>query len=169
MKILTTDEAANVFDIKALRANVLAANWGTGDHVVTYQMPRDSGAKVALARLVTNVLMERGPVVLWITGSGVWPTCEHMDLFDRYRLSFGEERGLRDAPVHVLESPEDGPTLTSLLSISLFFLWDFEVTNIDTALIMTASHDEWLDCRVSGDYPDLYRYFTKHVGLAPRT
>jgi len=46
-----------------------------------------------------------------------------MDLFSRYRLSYGERRVLSDAPIYIFESIEDKDAFISVLCLSLFFIW----------------------------------------------
>ena len=42
---------------------------------------------------------------------------------------------------------DDWDILVSLLSMSLIFLWDFELVSRDRRLAVTGSHDEWLEYR----------------------
>ncbi len=164
MRVLTVDEAAKILGVEDLNA-FCNITWLPEDHVGTFEIPKDSGAKVALARRIANMLLERGPVLLWITGWGVWPSSEHFDLFDRYRLSFGESRSLREAPVHFLDAG-DNVTLISLLCIGFFFVWDFEILSLDREVDIVASHDEWLEARISQRELVFYEFFSKYIGLA---
>ncbi len=133
-------------------------------------VPQDSGRKVALARSISDIFFERRPVALWITSWGIWPSSEHMDLFDQYRAAHSERRPLHEAPIHLFESDTDRDALLSILSLVLFFGWDAEIfTWQRTSLSVTLSHDAWLCFRcVPGQ--NLESYFKTHIEpmLMPR-
>src|SRR5436305_15165372 len=107
MRTLSLEEAAHVFKTSDLGAFFGSVDWQYSDPVPSYFLPKNSGAKVGLARVVSNILLDRGPVVLWITDTGIWSSTEHIDLFIRYRLSHGETRTVKQAPVHFFESKDD--------------------------------------------------------------
>jgi len=50
--------------------------------------------------------------------------------------------------------------------ISLF-AWDFEILIFDRKIEVAGSHDEWLDCRFSGDESAYRAYFVEYIGLEP--
>ena|ERR1022692_387474 len=113
-----------------------------------FEVPPDSGRKIALARLISNLAPTGTDVLLWVTGWGVWPSCENWDLFYGYRRSLGETRRLIDAPLHVVGA-EDRNSLVSLVSLVLLFGWDAQVVSRRRDFMLTISHDEWLEVRTT--------------------
>jgi hypothetical protein len=165
MRILSEQAAADLFGSSDLAAFFGQVDWQCPDPMPTYFLPKDSGAKVGLARVVSNILLERGPFVFWVTGTGIWPSSEHLDLFDRYRRSFDEYRSLRDAPVHLLEAG-DGDVAVSLFCLGLFFVWDFEIAARDRSIAITVSHDEWMEIRRAKGHSEAAHELESHlVGL----
>jgi len=136
--------------------------------VPTYRIPLDSGAKVALARRIAGALLNCGSALLWITGWGIWPSSEHLDLFDRYRLSFGETRSLGEAPIHLLEKSEE-EILVSLISIGLFFIWDMELFDLERKLVVRVSHDGWIESKMSSGEEELCVSLRDDLMLEPWT
>jgi hypothetical protein len=112
-----------------------------------YAIPADSGAKTAVARELANLLLTDSELFLYISGWMIWPSAEHFDLFDGYRRSLGEKRGLREAQVHVF-SPGEESIFTSILAMSLYFVWDVQIFDASGTILVTFSHDEWMEFRV---------------------
>jgi hypothetical protein len=104
--------------------------------------PDDSGKKIALARHVMRWFQHRGELLLWIDEWGVWPSCEHMPLFVRYRQAFGEARPLIEAPGHLVEEDEFDDGL-SVLAVAVLFIWDCHVLSAQRGPVFFCSHDEW--------------------------
>lgn len=154
MRILSESEAANHLKVPAMHSFYSEeVAWRYPDVIPNYPLPKDSGKKVALARLIVNLLLDHGPFYLWVTATGIWPSSEHLDLFDRYRLSFGEHRNVQDAPVHLLEEGDRAAGI-SLLCLALFFVWDVEIIALDRSIAISVSHDEWMEVRhAEGETP----------------
>jgi hypothetical protein len=112
-----------------------------------YTIPADSGAKTAIARDLADLLLRDSELFLYISGWMIWPSAEHFDLFDGYRRSLGEKRGLKDAQVHVF-SPGEESIFTSILAMSLYFVWDVQIFDASGSLLITFSHDEWMEFRM---------------------
>jgi len=148
MRILSIEEAQNLYGTTELGAFFSNVDWQYPAVVPSYFLPKDSGAKVAVARALTSVFLERGPSVLWITNTKVWPSSGHMDLANRYRQSYGETRSVEQAPVHSFEN-NDRAAFVSMLCLGLFFVWDVEIMSLDRSTAVTLSHDEWLEYRFS--------------------
>src|SRR5262245_40598604 len=91
---------------------------------VSFAIPEDAGARVALVRAMWHEARKSDPeTLLWITGSSVWPSGEHMPLFTILRRGLGEERPLFDAPGCIaLQGDDDGAL--SVLVTAVLFLWD---------------------------------------------
>ena len=111
-----------------------------------FAIPSDAGRKTALASLIARLLPNETQVLLWVTGWGVWPSCENWDLFYGYRRSAGEKRQLMEAPLHVFSSAER-EALASVLSMVFFFGWDANIVGMTGDFMVTVSHDEWLETR----------------------
>jgi hypothetical protein len=164
MKTLSLEEASAVLETPDVGSFVRGVDWQYPDPVPSYILPKDSGAKVGLARVIANTFLDRGAALLWITETGVWPSAEHMDLFTRYRLSYGETRPVREAPVHVFESPHDREAFIGILCLGLFFVWDVEVVSQDRSLAVAISHDEWIEYRFARGHEEVIPYFEKWFG-----
>jgi hypothetical protein len=52
----------------------------------------------------------------------------------------------------------------SIVSLGLFFVWDFEILNLDRSLAMTVSHDEWIEYRFAPGHGAILSYFDEHLG-----
>ena len=74
----------------------------------------------------------------------------NLDLFYGYRRSFGENRPLIEAPVHLFE-PTEEDTFVSILCMVFYFVWDAWVFDIEGKALVRISHDEWLDVRADDD------------------
>lgn len=146
MRVLSLDEAAKLLSTSDLREFFEDVSWGYADPVPNYRVPIDSGRKISLARVIANVLLEHGPFLLWFTETGVWPSSEHIQLLDRYRMSFGEFRSVHEAPVHWFDASERDDAI-SVLSLGLFFVWNLEIVTADRSTAVTISHDEWIEIR----------------------
>ena len=163
MKILTPNDAAKVFGTPDVASFFGGICWQYPDPVPSYFLPKDSGAKVGIARTIANTFLDVGPTVIWINETGIWPNAEHMDLFSRYRLSYDEGRSLSDAPIHIFESIDDRDALISVLCLSLFFIWGVEITDLDRTRALTISHDEWLEYRYAPGQEAFVQYFREWI------
>ena len=162
MRILSVNEAANLLGASDLTAFIEQVDWKYPDSVPTYMLPKDSGKKVGIARIIANSLLDHKSFLLWVTATGIWSSSEHCDLFNRYRLSFGDHRSLYEALVHLLEA-EDRDAAISLLSLGLFFFWDLEIVAVDRSIAITVSHDEWMEVRHSEGYSRMAAELEKHL------
>ena len=108
-----------------------------------FSIPNDAHARVSLSRILWNISGEslRGERLLWITEWSVWPSCEHMPVFERWRAAFGEGRTLIEAPGHVIAPGEESDGL-SILVIASLFLWDCWMYE-ETGAVAMISHDEF--------------------------
>jgi hypothetical protein len=90
--------------------------------------PANSGKMVFLASEVIRWFSVNGnaELLLWIDDWGVFPGCEHIPLFMRFRQALGESRALIEAPGHLLEVDELDDAV-SVLAIALLFGWDCHV------------------------------------------
>ena len=141
-------------------------DWQYPDPVPSYFIPKDSSAKVGLARVLANLFLdETGGAILWINETGIWQSAEHMDLLFRYRLSWGEGRTVAKAPIHVFETRSDLDSFISILSLCLFFVWGFEIMKLDRSFAVTVSHDEWLEYRFAPGQKNRTEVIEKQLGF----
>ena len=151
MRIVTQDEPLGVAGGRAAVQLLDEVSRRATRTVGPVKIPADSGARVALAKKLRDVCFAgSGPVFLYITEWGVWPSCEQMDVFEKYRAALGENRSLRDAPVHLF-SRGDAETFCSLTAIVLLFCWGAEVFGETSEFQLTLSHDEWAVLRISSE------------------
>lgn len=163
MRILTLADTAKVLGTQDIDSFFGGVNWQYPDPMPSYFLPKDSGAKVGISRIIANTFLDAGPTVLWITEWGIWPSAEHMDLFTRYRLSFGEGGVLSESPVHIFYPSEDKDAFISLLCLCLFFVWGVEITDLNRSYALTVSHDEWLEYRYAPSHEAFVQYFKEWI------
>lgn len=146
MKILTCQEASALLGGPSPDEFVDGIRRRLVSNVGTYLIPSDSGVKTALARDLAGLLLKNSTILLYITSWTIWPSSGHLDLLDGYRRSLGENRQLKEAPLHVL-SQGDEATFTSILALVLYFVFDAEIFDTRGATLVTISHDEWIEFR----------------------
>lgn len=113
-----------------------------------FVLPADTGRKTALARSLAG-MNDAAACLLWITATGVFPSCENMMLFDGYRRSLGEERLLHEAPGHVFGTHDVGE-LECVLGLTLYFFWDASLLHRGRGYVRL-SHDEVLTMNAKDD------------------
>lgn len=113
--------------------------------------------------IIANLLIQRGPALLWVTETGIWFSAEHADLFLRYRRSYGEGRFVSEAPVHFFETQHDTDALISVLYITLGFVWGAEICSLDRSVAMTVSHDEWIEYRFAPGHEAFIPEFQRRI------
>jgi hypothetical protein len=115
----------------------------SGFQAIKMNLPRDSGKKVALAKLIVRRFDPNESLLVWIGNWVVWPSSGHIPLLMRLRQAFGENRPLEAAPVHVFSSAEREDAV-SFLILSLEFFWDLLIVESTGTLSFFVSHDEFL-------------------------
>jgi hypothetical protein len=150
MKILTKENASEMLGGKPLDTFVSELSNRlrlVGD---PYSIPPDSGKKTALSRLFAYLLLRSPNVCIYVSGWGVWGSSENLDLFYGYRRSFGENRTLMEASVHLFERSEED-TFVSILCMAFYFVWDAWVFDTEGKALLRISHDEWLEVRTDDE------------------
>jgi hypothetical protein len=105
------------------------------------------GRRTALARFLGSRLFSNDTgCLVCIKETGIFPSCEHFDLFDTYRLGAGETRCLEDAPLQIF-SPGEDAALISILCLIFYFSWNAEIASMDARWLITVSHDDWIEIR----------------------
>jgi hypothetical protein len=111
-------------------------------HLVEFTPPVDSGRKVAFARFLQSLLDPAPELLYWLGDWSVWPSSQHMPLFSRFRQALGEHRPLIETPGHLL-TPDEADDATSILIVSLQFVWDCHVFTSSGRDVVFVSHDEY--------------------------
>lgn len=111
---------------------------------LSFKIPVGSGSKTALSRMLVSFLDVSEEALLWITEWGIWPSCEDWKLFYVFRESIGEHRPLIEKPSHLFSS-QDLDSVTSIVSMVLYFLWGALIISPANNLIIRISHDEIMD------------------------
>ncbi len=108
--------------------------------------PTDTGSKTQLAKYLGEVFLgtPSSSAFIAIRGWSAWPSHTNFDLFDRYRASYGEHRRLIDSPFHHF-SADDKEAFVTILSLSLYFLWDAEVVDLRGGSQLSLTNDEIID------------------------
>jgi hypothetical protein len=127
---------------------------------VVFDLPRDSGAKVAIARMVAALMATPPEVLLWLRNWDVWPSSGHQPLMTRLRQALGEVRPLGEAPGHLLVPGEAADGL-SVLVISMCFFWDCAVLPSAGGSFFFTSHDEYFS--FSSEKPGDLKRFQERV------
>lgn len=146
MKILTKENAKEMLGGKPVDVflNELSNQLElVGD---AYSIPADAGRKTALSRLFAHLLLRNPNTCIYVSGWGVWSSSENLDLFYGYRRSFGENRTLMEAPVHLFEKTE-ADSFVSILSMAFYFVWDAWIFDTEGKTLVQIGHDEWLEVR----------------------
>jgi hypothetical protein len=120
----------------------------------------DSGRKVACAEHLYSLVEPSPETLLWLTAWSVWPSSQHMPLFDRFRQSLGEFRPLIEAPGHLVTAA-DADDARSIIAVSLLFLWDCFGISASGREAFKVSHDEycWFASRDSENAARLSKQF----------
>ena len=109
--------------------------------VDTFRIPEDAGAKIALVAGDLHGLSDASEILVWVAQWGVWPSSERQHIFDRFRLSYGERRGLHEVPAFLFERGEFEDAV-SCATLGVLFLWDIHVLAPQEAAHLYYSHDE---------------------------
>jgi len=110
-------------------------------HFARFAIPEDAGRRVWLAKLLLSLIDPSAGLLMHIGDWAVWPSGQHMPLFERFRQSFGENRPLIEAPAHVLGAAEKADA-ASILIIAILFLWNCHVLAEGGGEAFFVSHDE---------------------------
>jgi len=111
-------------------------------HLILIKFPKDSGKKVVLAKMLYSLFEESANVLIWIEGTEIWPSSQHMPLLQRLRESLGEKRPIDKTPGHLV-SIKDKDDAVSLILISLLFIWDCHILAESGQEAVHISHDEF--------------------------
>ena len=111
--------------------------------IVESSLPPDSGRKTALSRAIASLFRYDEEAILWIDEFGIWPSSEDWHLFTTFRGSLGEQSQLYEKPGHLF-SREDLVSISSILAMTLYFIWGAVLYSPRQDLLVRVSHDEWI-------------------------
>ena len=117
--------------------------------IAAYLLPKDSGAKTALARIIMNEIFAEKPVVMMLGETGVWPSCENGFVFIKYREAITPGQYIGDHafthyPLHFAEAHE-ATSMEGLIDLCLYFIWDATIFDGAGEAVVEISHDEWIE------------------------
>ena len=107
-----------------------------------FDIPVDSGARVALVAGQAQAFQNSRETLLWFTDWSVWPSSERPHIFTRFRASYGETRRLGDIPAHLFAAAEYEDAV-SFVTLGALFLWDVFLVGSEGRPMLFYSHDEW--------------------------
>ena len=113
-----------------------------GMAALKYALPKDSGKKVALIRLIFNKLAFASDILVWVNNSNVFPSSGHIPLLLSVRSAGGVTEPLDRYPGLLFnrESIQDAISVTILAAE---FFWDCLVAGDGTEIVLFLSHDEY--------------------------
>lgn len=126
-----------------------------GRHSATFCLPKEAGRLTALSRQLALIINSTAGSLLIVHETGVWRSSENMYLVQTFRQAHGEQRPIREAPVHMFASDDHNDCWTMTL---LCFLnaWDFSLVSTLGDILIRGSHDECVDVCALKD-PDVQR------------
>lgn len=107
-----------------------------------FSMPKDSGRKVALMRLIFGQFSQECGVFVWLKNLDVWGSSGHKPLLVRLREALGCRQRLEESPGHLFLATEVDDAI-SFLVLSAEFFWDCLVVCPDLGVTVFLSHDEF--------------------------
>jgi hypothetical protein len=159
MKSLTTPECiellkqygAEIFDDERFSQILKKAPFSNFE-CARFSMPKDSGRKVALARILFKQINQKSDVLIWLKNWEVWASSGHKPLVIRVREALGCKQTLEEAPGHLFPAAECDDAI-SFLILSAEFFWDCLVVAADLGVALFLSHDEFylVVCREKED------------------
>ena len=107
-----------------------------------FSIPDDTGRRVALAKKLIALLDEGADLLVQIGDWAAWPSGQHMPLFSRFREGCGDRRPLIEAPGKAVSAHDRGDA-TSLLVLSILYLWNCHVLSSSGDHAIFISHDQY--------------------------
>ena len=154
-----------------LIADRLAHDDGHDAQSVKFWVDDARYAEVALARKFVSWLGEFTDCEFLIAEFGIWPSREDWNLYERLRISYGDDRTLPDAPSHLF-SVDESLDLTTLIGIVLQFGWGGHIVPSSGDAYIFISHDGWIfassrkiNLKVTEDLDDMEIDYESHGQL----
>ena len=112
------------------------------DTSVKFIIPADAQKRVNLVSRAMATFSSAPLFLVWFANWAVWPSGQRMHVFDRFRMSYGENRRLIDSPGHVFDGNETDDAI-SFVTLAALFLWDCYVVTPKRSALLFFSHDEY--------------------------
>ncbi|HEY3444988.1 MAG TPA: hypothetical protein VGK67_01440 [Myxococcales bacterium] len=142
MRFLTDDEVTRQLEQWGVKFNEKGEEeLGEYGARLRFRVPPEAGRRTALSRVMSLWFKQDGDVLLVIDEWGLYPACEDLNLFTRFRQSYGEGRNLREAPGHLIKADER-EALRSLVALMLYFVWGGSLLSRTMGLLVQISHDD---------------------------
>ncbi len=114
----------------------------THQHRLRCAFPTSGSQLLWFSQCIESALQPRQTCLLWVTGFGLFPSCENQHLYYRLRQSYGEVRLLHEAPGHLCLDYER-PEVVTLVHLCMLFGWDVHLIPTVGYGRAFVSHDEW--------------------------
>ncbi len=114
----------------------------TPSHSIRVSLEGDRHRSFYLAKQFASLLGKYESCLLWVIEFGIWPSSENRHLYQRLRASYGDARGLKDAPGHWF-SGEEAEDLATFVDLALQFGWGIHLLSIPPSVHVFVSHDGW--------------------------
>jgi hypothetical protein len=105
-------------------------------------IPEDAQKRVNLVSRGMAAFGDKPLFLVWLDDWAVWPSGQRMHVFDRFRMSYGENRWLINSPGHVFDKNEIDDAV-SFVTLAALFLWDCYVVTPKRSTLLFFSHDEY--------------------------
>ena len=141
MKVLSREEA----NLWCSQNEVALSDRGLperSDATAKFKIPEDAGKRVHLVSQGMTAFSDSPHFLVWFDDWAVWPSGQRMHIFDRFRMSYGENRLLKDSPGHVFGDNEIEDAI-SFVTLAVLFLWDCYVVAPKRDKLLFFSHDEF--------------------------
>lgn len=115
---------------------------------VAGKIPADAGRRLALIRAFAAENLNGSEVLVWIRSWGIWPSSEHMPLFQSLRRALQVRESISEKP-GMLFGAEEQEDFISVAFTAILFLWDVYVVVAKARALLFTSHDEDLIMRIA--------------------
>jgi hypothetical protein len=126
----------------ALDNELLPIPCGGASHRLRGNVPSHGGGALYAMRQIESILNMYSECLVWISDWGIFPSNENLQLFYRYRHSYGDSRLLSSAPGHLCLGYERAE-IVSLAWLCSLQGWDVHIIPDSGSGSVFISHDEW--------------------------
>jgi len=116
--------------------------------------PASAGKLLHLMRVFAAAILNQGEVLVWIREWSVWPSSEHLPLFQSLREAMGVRESLSQKP-GMLFGVEEREAFISVAFTAILFLWDVYLVAADGRALLLASHNEYITVKAPSDVDEL--------------
>jgi hypothetical protein len=126
-----------------------------------FELPGDSLERVAVAAERVAHFATDTRILIWITGSGVWPSVNRAEDFRTIRAEVGEARWLHEIPAH-LATKAEFEYVRRMTDCAVSSFWDLYLIGPKGRKILHFSHDEWGGSRGIPTMPNKTSHSNRH-------